>query len=63
MFAPARVPGTSCYRMHPARVLDASRIWQKGHGSYVSLAATLSQGFVLERMHLVHIPDASCARP
>ena len=52
---------------HPAHVMDTSRIWQKGHCSYVSLAAALSQGLHSHgcilctlQTHPVCIPDASC---
>ena len=35
------------------------RVWQKGHSSYVNLAAALSQGFVLAQTRIACIPDVS----
>ena len=45
------IPDVSC--THFKHVLRA--FWQKGHGSYVSLAAALLQGFAFSQTYLVHI--------
>ena len=58
------------FQTHPACFMDASCAssgcvphLEKGHGSYISLAAALLQSYTLAKMHFMCIPNAFHACP